>query len=123
VNKIQARCPLTYTLSKFDGKWKPLILWVVKEGPLRFGELRRAVPDASLKMLTKHLKELEADGMINRAIYPEIPPRVEYKLTALGLSFVPVLESMLQWGVVHCPAACRQGASAPPKTNSRGRWR
>ena len=74
-------------------------------------------------MLTKHLKELEADGMLCRTIFPEIPPKVEYSLTNLGLSFVPVLESMLQWGAVHCPAACRQGASAPPKTNSRGRWR
>jgi DNA-binding HxlR family transcriptional regulator len=121
VNKIQARCPLTYTLSKFDGKWKPLILWVVKEGSLRFGELRRAVPDASLKMLTKHLKELEADGMLSRTIYAEVPPRVEYRLTELGRSFVPVLESLLQWGVAHCPASCRTGPA--PKPKSRGRWR
>jgi DNA-binding HxlR family transcriptional regulator len=123
MNKIQARCPLTYALAKFDGKWKPLILWVVKERPLRFGELRRAVPDASLKMLTKHLKELEADGMLSRTIYPEIPPRVEYRLTTLGRSFVPVLESMLQWGDSHCPVECRQGACDPPKKKSRGRWR
>ena len=123
MKKIVARCPLTYTLSKFDGKWKPLILWMVKEGPLRFGELRRAVPDASLKMLTKHLKELEADGMLRRILFPEIPPRVEYSLTVMGRSFMPVLESMLRWGVAHFPASCRQGASSPPKARSRGRWR
>jgi DNA-binding HxlR family transcriptional regulator len=123
MNKIQARCPMTYALSKFDGKWKPLVLWLVKEGPLRFGELRRAVPDASLKMLTKHLKELEADGMLDRTIFPEIPPRVEYRLTELGRSFIPVLEAMLKWGAAHCPAACRPGDPAPPKARSRGRWR
>jgi len=123
VNKIQARCPLTYTLSKFDGKWKPLILWVVKEGPMRFGQLRRQVPDASLKMLTKHLKELEADGMLVRTVYPEIPPRVEYRLAELGQSFLPVLESMVSWGLAHCPAACRAGAPKPPEGKIRGRWR
>ncbi len=96
---------------------------MIKEGPLRFGELRREVPDASLKMLTKHLKELETDGMLSRTIFPEIPPRVEYRLTNLGLSFLPVLESMLRWGIDHCPASCRQGAPVTPKVNSRGRWR
>ena len=121
MNKIQARCPLTYALAKFDGKWKPLILWVVKERPLRFGELRRAVPDASLKMLTKHLKELEADGMLRRTLFPQIPPRVEYGLTDLGHSFTPVLEAMLKWGVAHFPAACRKGDCAAPKSRARGR--
>ncbi|HNX97064.1 MAG TPA: helix-turn-helix domain-containing protein [Candidatus Aminicenantes bacterium] len=123
MNKIQARCPLTYTLSKFDGKWKPLVLWVVKEGPKRFGELRKEVPDASLKMLTKHLKELETDGMLIRTVYPEIPPRVEYRLTDLGRSFVPVLESMLAWGLAHFPSECPGPAVKPHRANVRGRWR
>jgi DNA-binding HxlR family transcriptional regulator len=118
MNKLQVRCPLTYTLSKFDGKWKPLILWAVKDQPLRFGELHRTVADASLKMLTKHLKELEKDGMLNRKVFPEIPPRVEYRLTPLGRSFIPVLSAMLDWGIKNHeakPGAC--------KKQPRGRWR
>jgi DNA-binding HxlR family transcriptional regulator len=122
MNKIQVHCPLTYALSKFDGKWKPLILWEIKDQPLRFGELRRKVRDASLKMLTKHLKELENDGMITRTIYPQVPPRVEYALTVLGRSFMPVLEAMLQWGVKNHKFAPGKGKDKA-KTKTRGRWR
>jgi proliferating cell nuclear antigen len=119
---------LSYTLSLIDPtaiRKEPRIpeLDLPAHVTLPGGELRRAVPDASLKMLTKHLKELEADGIFSRTIYPEIPPRVEYRLSALGHSFIPVLESMLQWGDVHCPVECRQGACGPPKKKSRGRWR
>jgi DNA-binding HxlR family transcriptional regulator len=121
MNKIQIHCPLTFALSKFDGKWKPLILWGVKEKPLRFGELRRSVPDASLKMLTSHLKELEADGMLTRTVFAEVPPRVEYALTDLGRSFLPVLEAVLRWGQEHYPLKTKGACSAPGK--SRGRWR
>jgi len=119
MNKIQVHCPLTYTLSRFDGKWKPLILWAVKDGPQRFGELRRGIPDASLKMLTKHLKELENDGMLLRTIFPQIPPRVEYQLTALGKSFLTILDAMRAWGAQH--HVCKPTAKKKPKT--RGRWR
>jgi DNA-binding HxlR family transcriptional regulator len=113
---------MTYTLSKFDGKWKPLILWAVKEKPARFGELRRHMEEVSLKMLTKHLKELEADGMLTRTIFAEVPPRVEYELTPLGKSFVPVLEAMLQWGVEHYD--CVKGKEkTKTKVKARGRWR
>jgi DNA-binding HxlR family transcriptional regulator len=122
MNKIQVRCPLTFALSRFDGKWKPLILWTVKDTALRFGELRKAVPDVSLKMLTKHLKELEADGMLTRTIFPEIPPRVEYRLTVLGQSFIPILEALLQWGVAHYPGQCQDPPTAPG-VKARGRWR
>ena len=122
MNRIPVRCPLTFALSKFDGKWKPLILWTVKDGPMRFGELRRRIGDASLKMLTKHLKELEADGMLVRTLYPEVPPRVDYRLSALGKSFLPVLEALLRWGVRHYaggPAKTRTPGERPV----RGRWR
>jgi DNA-binding HxlR family transcriptional regulator len=118
MNRMQIRCPLTFTLCKLDGKWKPLILWALKESPVRFGELRRAIDDVSLKMLTKHLKELEADGMIARAVFPEIPPRVEYSLTDLGRSFIPVLEAMLKWGMEHHAAHAKC-----EKNKVRGRWR
>lgn len=121
MNKMHVRCPLTFTLSRFNGQWKPLILWAVKDNPLRFGELRRIVQDASLKMLTKHLKELEAEGMLTRTIFPEIPPRVEYQLTELGKSLMPVLEAMLKWGIEHYPRDCKE-ASSPSKSKSRGRW-
>ncbi len=122
MNKIQVHCPLTYALSKFDGKWKPLILWAVKDKPLRFGELRRTVQDASLKMLTKHLKELEADGMLIRTIFPEVPPRVEYQLTVLGKSFMPVLDAMLQWGIKHYDGV-KGKEKGRGKKKTRGRWR
>jgi DNA-binding HxlR family transcriptional regulator len=121
MNKIQIQCPLTYALSKFDGKWKPLILWGIKETPLRFGELRRSVPDASLKMLTSHLKELAADGMLTRTVFAEVPPRVEYALTDLGRSFLPVLEAVLQWGQAHYPQQAK--GTCGTKIKTRGRWR
>lgn len=122
MNKLQVRCPLTYALSRFDGKWKPLILWNVKDAPARFGELRRTVPDASLKMLTQHLKELEADGMLKRTVFPEIPPRVEYQLTALGQSFIPVIKTILRWGEAHYQARHAPGKTVK-KNRFRGRWR
>ena len=91
-------CPVEATLSLVGGKYKALILWKLMAGALRFSELRRAVPGATPKMLTQQLRELEADGIVHREVYPVIPPRVEYSLTPFGLSIRPVLESMYTWG-------------------------
>lgn len=91
-------CPVEATLDMIGGKYKTLILWKLISGPMRFSELRRAVPAATPKMLTQQLRELEGDGLIHREIFPVIPPRVEYSLTAFGLSIRPVLEAMYAWG-------------------------
>lgn len=91
-------CPVEATLDMIGGKYKTLILWKLISGPMRFSELRRAVPAATPKMLTQQLRELEGDGLVHREIFPVIPPRVEYSLTEFGRSIRPVLESMYEWG-------------------------
>jgi DNA-binding HxlR family transcriptional regulator len=92
-------CGLDATLRVISGKWKPLILYFVAQGgPTRYGELRRAVRDVSDKMLIQHLKELEADGLVKRTDYKEIPPRVDYSLTPLGRSLAEALVPLCSWG-------------------------
>lgn len=91
-------CPVEATLGLVGGKYKALILWKLIPGPMRFSELRRAVPAATPKMLTQQLRELENDGLVLRTIFPVVPPRVEYSLTPFGQTVRPVLESMYAWG-------------------------
>ncbi|MFM7358086.1 MAG: winged helix-turn-helix transcriptional regulator [Sediminibacterium sp.] len=95
---LEVECPYVYALNLMGKRWKPAILWKISEGYIRFGEFKKAIPKISEKMLTQHLRELENDGLIVRTIYPEIPPRVEYALTDLGLSLRPVLEQLYHWG-------------------------
>jgi DNA-binding HxlR family transcriptional regulator len=92
-------CPVTYTITLIGGRWKPIILWSLVHGTHRFSELKRGIPMITEKMLTQQLRELEADGLVARQVYQEVPPKVEYSLTPLGQSLQPVLESMLRWGV------------------------
>lgn len=94
-----ARClPMSKLQAVIGGKWKILILWYIAHYKVqRFGELKRRLDGVTQSTLTKQLRELEADGFLHREIYREIPPRVEYTLTELGQSFVPVLEAMLNW--------------------------
>ena len=94
-------CPVTFTMSKIGGKWKPIILFVISKGGNRFGVLQRGIEGLSKQMLTKQLRELEADGILERKIYAEIPPRVEYFVTDLGKSLFPIIESMRNWGEAH----------------------
>ncbi|QLG44458.1 winged helix-turn-helix transcriptional regulator [Costertonia aggregata] len=91
-------CPVTYTMRKIGGKWKPIILYLISKGGNRFGILQRGIEGISKQMLTKQLRELEADGILHREIFPEIPPRVEYSITEKGRSLFPVIESMRSWG-------------------------
>ena len=92
------RCPVGATLELIGGKYKALILWHLSEGTLRFSQLQKAVSDATPKMLTQQLRELENSKLIHREVYPVIPPKVEYSLTELGRSLMPVLVSMRDWG-------------------------
>jgi DNA-binding HxlR family transcriptional regulator len=94
-------CPITRTLEVVGGKWKPLLLHFLAEGPRRSGELGRLVPQASAKMLTQQLRELERDGVVQRKIYREVPPRVEYSLSPLGQSLKPLMAAMCAWGAAN----------------------
>lgn len=92
-------CGLDATLRVISGKWKPLILYFVAQGgPTRYGALRRAVRDVSDKVLIQQLKELEADGLVRRTDYKEVPPRVDYSLTPLGRSLAEALVPLCSWG-------------------------
>ncbi|MDA9476368.1 transcriptional regulator [Bradyrhizobium sp. CCBAU 65884] len=95
-------CGLDATLRVVAGKWKPLILYfVAQDGPTRYGELRRAIRDVSDKVLIQQLKELEADGLVKRTDYREVPPRVDYSLTPLGHSLAQALVPLCTWGTEH----------------------
>lgn len=91
-------CPVAATLDLIGGKYKALILWHLSEGKLRFSELKKVVKNATPKMLTQQLRELEAQDLIHREVFPVIPPRVEYSLTELGRSLMPILVAMRDWG-------------------------
>lgn len=95
---INVNCPVAATLHLIGGKYKALLLWHLSGRVLRFNQLRQLVPEATPKMLTQQLRELEQDGLINRKVYPVVPPKVEYSLTALGESLFPILKAMYEWG-------------------------
>ena len=97
--KEMTHCPVTATLELIGGKWKTIILYSLSAGTRRFGEIAVRIPDISRKVLTEQLKELEADGLILRVQYKEIPPRVEYSLTELGKSLSPVIRELELWGM------------------------
>jgi len=91
-------CPVEATLEMIGGKYKALILWHLSENKMRFSELKKVIPNATPKMLTQQLRELETHKLIHREVYPVIPPKVEYSLTETGKSLIPVLQSMRDWG-------------------------
>ena len=97
--KEMTHCPVTATLELIGGKWKTIILYSLTTGTRRFGEIAVRIPDISRKVLTEQLKELEADGLILREQYKEIPPRVEYSLTDLGKSLSSVIRELEIWGM------------------------
>jgi DNA-binding HxlR family transcriptional regulator len=101
-NGITYKCSIALALSIIGGKWKPLILWHLKDNVLRFGELKRTLDTVTQKVLTQQLRELEADGLICRNIYTQIPPKVEYCLTDKGRSVLPILEMISKWGADFC---------------------
>jgi DNA-binding HxlR family transcriptional regulator len=94
-------CGLEAALAVVGGKWKPVVLWRLVESPRRFGELRRLVTGISEKMLIQQLREMEADGIVSRRDFHEIPPRVEYSLTEFGVSLSEALKPLSDWGREH----------------------
>jgi DNA-binding HxlR family transcriptional regulator/CheY-like chemotaxis protein len=99
----QYGCPVEVTLDIIGGKWKCVILWWLRRGSKRFGELMQLMLGVSQKVLTTQLRELEADGLISRQVFPESPPRVEYSLTSYGETLRPITELMCNWGKSHAP--------------------
>ena len=93
-----SNCPVVATLSMIGGKYKALILWHLLDTTLRFGELSRLIPQATPKMLTQQLRELEEDNLVIRTVYPVVPPKVEYILSDLGKSIKPILAAIYHWG-------------------------
>ena len=96
--KTLPACPVETTLMLIGSKWKVLILRDLMPGTKRFGELRRSIGSVSQKVLTAQLRDMEAKGLLTRKVYAEVPPRVEYSLTALGRSLRPILDAMWAWG-------------------------
>ncbi len=103
-------CPVTHAVKVMGRRWKPLVLNYLKDGPLRFSELRRCVPEATQKMLTQTLRELERDGIVHRKSYHQVPPKVVYSITRYGRTLTPILVALCQWGEKDFRRLARQGA-------------
>jgi DNA-binding HxlR family transcriptional regulator len=96
---ITVACPVSFVLEKIGGRWKPLILWNLKDGKLRYSELKKAIPPITEKMLIQHLKQLEADKLVVRKVIEIMPPHVEYSLTDSGAELLPALDVLADWGM------------------------
>lgn len=107
INKTELPpCPVEITLMLIGDKWKVLILRDLRNGTKRFGELKKSIAGISQKVLTSNLRDMERNGLLTREVFPEVPPRVEYTLTDLGHSMMPILDAMGQWGTEYkrnCP--------------------
>jgi DNA-binding HxlR family transcriptional regulator len=107
-------CPVEATLEVIGGKWKVVILFWLKAGTLRFGELRRKIPGVSERMLTQQLRELEEHGIVHRQVYAVVPPRVEYSLTDYGRTLGPITDLMCAWGKKHLRGRPASGTACVP---------
>ena len=94
-------CPVEATLELIGGKWKGIILYYLLDGRIRFSELKRQIGCVTQRMLTKQLRELESTGLVNRIVYAEVPPKVEYELTEEGESLKPIINALKKWGETH----------------------
>jgi len=99
ITDVKYYCPLRITACALNGKYKPAILYYLRKGAMRFSQLKRRITTVTQKMLTQQLRALEADKLIERHVYAEIPPRVEYSLTEHGKALLPLLELMIEWGM------------------------
>jgi len=100
INNEIAHCPVDYAFKRVGGKYKGRILWVLRDGFLRYGELKRAIVGITPKMLTQTLKELESDELVLRKVYLEVPPKVEYSLTKTGKELIPLIGQLRSWGEI-----------------------
>ena len=98
----ESNCPLNYTMNLIGTKWKPLVLFHLLEGGLRSGILQKKIPGISNKMFTQTVRDLEKDGLISRKVYPVVPPKVEYTLSARGKSLEDILRRLDAWGLDDC---------------------
>jgi DNA-binding HxlR family transcriptional regulator len=105
-------CAVEATLGLIDGKWKGVVLYHLLDATLRFSEIRRKLPTVTQRMLTNQLRELEADGLVGRRVFAEVPPRVEYSLTDLGRSLRPVILALKEWGDAHAALFAPAGPAA-----------
>jgi DNA-binding HxlR family transcriptional regulator len=100
--KYKYSWPIEATLDVIGGKWKPLVIYILKDGTLRFNQIvDRVQPRITQRMLTKELRELEKDGLVIRKVYPQVPPKVEYSLTETAESLIPILDQLCDWGSEH----------------------
>lgn len=100
-NKTQEqilKCPLQAAINVIGGKWKTIILYTLSDKTMRFGEIKKAIPKITQKMLTQQLRELESDGLVTRVVYAEVPPKVEYSQTKLAKELRPILNQLCSWG-------------------------
>jgi DNA-binding HxlR family transcriptional regulator len=98
--RMIAHCGLGYTLSVLSGRWKMQIFWTISKQKIRYSDLRELLPHVSERMLVMQLKEMEKESLIKRIVYAEVPPRVEYEITENGLSLVPIVQILSDWGTV-----------------------
>ncbi|MDR2515444.1 MAG: helix-turn-helix transcriptional regulator [Christensenellaceae bacterium] len=119
---MDANCPIESTLALINGKWRILILKALAAGPVRYGALERRIAAISSKVLTQQLREMQADGLIERTIFPEIPPRVEYALSPMGAKLFKLIFQLRKWGLeenpseeVHCSGCGDCKIAAPGK--------
>jgi len=112
-------CPVEAAIAVFGGKWKPLILWWLHQRTYRFAELRRRIPGITEKMLTQQLRELEADGIVERRVFPTVPPKVEYSLTDYGKSLKRALRAICDWGEAHMKRIGAEQAPIPDQYRER----
>lgn len=99
--QINDICGMAYSLSILGGRWKPAILWRLSTQTMRYSDLKNSIVNISERMLIAQLRELEADKIVKRTVYPVVPPRVEYELTELGQTMKPMLQAMSDWGNLH----------------------
>ena len=109
------RCRFELTLQIIGGKWKLLVIYFLSlQQSIRFSQLRRALPEISERMLVRQLRELEGDGLVSRKVYGTVPPRVDYALTPMGVSLVPIMESLKAWGSMYEKSRAQSGSSVSP---------
>ena len=100
---LTSNCPLTDLIDMIGGRWKVLCLWRLRDGKIRFTELRRQMPGVTQKMLTQQLRQLEADGLVSRKVFAQVPPKVEYQLTKTGEELCTLLVTLAKWATLHMP--------------------